>query len=85
MGAVRRLGVVAEIAGHGAADGECERAVYLGGADEHVLEHSPAGEQFLSETIVVWAGAGPFGSRNGSHDLFETFELFLLPGVPLRN
>jgi hypothetical protein len=32
--------------------------VHLGGADEHVVEHSPAGEQILSETIVVRAGAG---------------------------
>jgi hypothetical protein len=72
---MRRLGVVAEIAGHGAADGERERAVHLGGGDEHVVEHSPAGEQFLSETIVVRAGAGPFGSRNGSHGLFEALEL----------
>jgi hypothetical protein len=52
------LGVVAEIAGHAGADGECERGVRLGGADEHVVEHSPVIEQPLSETIVVRTGAG---------------------------
>jgi hypothetical protein len=55
---MRRLGVVAEIAGHGGADGEYERGVRLGGADEHVVEHSPAGGQFLSETIAARAEAG---------------------------
>ena len=56
---MRRLGVVAETAGQGGTGGECERGVRLGGADEHVVEHSPVGEQFRSETIVVQAGAGP--------------------------
>jgi hypothetical protein len=32
--------------------------VRLGGADEHVVEHSPVIEQLLSETIVVRTGAG---------------------------
>jgi hypothetical protein len=27
-------------------------------ADEHVVEDSPVGEQFLSETVVVRAGHG---------------------------
>jgi hypothetical protein len=58
LGALRRLGVVAEIAGHAGADGECERGVRLGGADEHVVEHSPVIEQLLSETIAVRTGAG---------------------------
>ena len=50
--------MVADIAGHGGAGGECERGVRLGGADEHVVERSPVGEQLLSETIVVRAGPG---------------------------
>jgi hypothetical protein len=50
--------MVAEIAGHGGADGECERGVRLAGADEHVVEHSPVRAQFLNETIVVRTGAG---------------------------
>ena len=67
---MRRLGVVAEIAGHGGTDGECERGVRLGGADEHVVEHSPVREQFLSERIASGPEPGrpaDRGYRNGSH------------------
>jgi hypothetical protein len=52
--------VVAEITGHGGTGGECERGVRLAGGDEHVVEHSPVGEQFLSETMAARAGAGSF-------------------------
>jgi hypothetical protein len=45
--------MVAEIADHSGADGECERGVRLAGAGEH----SPVRAQFLSETIVVRTGA----------------------------
>ncbi len=57
--------MVAEIAGHGGADGERERGVRLAGADEHVVEHSQVGEQFLSETIAVRAGAGSLIAATG--------------------
>jgi hypothetical protein len=57
--------VVAEITGHGGTGGECERGVRLGGGDEHVVEHSPVGQQFLSETMATRAEPGLFGSRNG--------------------
>jgi hypothetical protein len=71
---MRRLGVVAEIASYGGAGRECERGVRLGGADEHVVEHSPVGEQFLNETIVVRAGAGSIWPLECPSKLLDTFE-----------
>ena len=69
---MRRLGVVAETAGQGGTGGECERGVRLGGADEHVVEHSPVGEQFRSETIIVPPGARAYlASRNDPQGLFD--------------
>ncbi len=70
---MRRLGVVAEIAGHGGAGGECARSVRRGDADKHIVEHSPVGEQFPSETIAVRAGAGSIWLLECCHGRWTPF------------
>jgi hypothetical protein len=45
----------------------------------------PTGGGSTARRSWPWLEPGPIGSRNGSQDLFDKFDLFRLAGAPLRN